>query len=215
MRTPLWAAWAAAALFLAVGLTAPADEKKPAGDMAKADLDAFRAYLAKHYPGKKWQLGPTRIDTPEIRKAYGKRRFYYIFSAPPLPSGVYNKWAAPEEARKAWEFQKSHLSLTVAITEGEKIRPLLGAADFNTGLMKVQSADDVKTAAAAIMALYGSFRIGPGPVSADQVTATRSGKGWSARVSGKGFLSFQGTVTFDAGGKCTSMWKLYTGPFPE
>jgi hypothetical protein len=107
------------------------------------------------------------------------------------------------------------VSLTVAIQEGEKIRPLRGPADFNAGLMKVQSADDVKTAAAAIMALYGSFRIGPGPVSAGQVTVTRSGKGWAARVSGTGFPSFQGTVTFNAGGKCTSVWKLYTGPFPE
>ena len=44
------------------------------------------------------------------------------------------------------------------------------------------------------------------------VQVTRSGKGWSGGVR---TFFFQGTVRFDAAGKCTDVWKFYTGPFPE
>ena len=48
-------------------------------------LDAFRAYLKKNYPNKKWQYGPKQLTSAAIQKAYPDRQFYYIFSAPPLP----------------------------------------------------------------------------------------------------------------------------------
>ncbi len=204
--------WAAAALLLAAGIAAPSGEKKPAGDAAKADLAAFRAYLAKHYPGKKWKEGPTRLDTPEIRKAYGSRRFYYVFSAPPMEPGVTGPSVYEEYARRFDDYRKNYMSLTVEISKGEKITPLHSAESFNTGLMKVRSEADVKTAAAAILSLYGAFRVGPGPVSAGAVKVTRRRKGWSARVTAR---FFQGTANFDAAGKCTGVSKFFTGPFPE
>jgi hypothetical protein len=209
MRTPLWAA---AVFLLAADLAAPAGERKSAGDAAKADTAAFKAYLAKHYPGKKWKQGPTRIDTPETRKAYGSRRFYYVYSTPPMEPGVTGKYVYEEYIRQFEEYRKNYVSLTVEISKGEEITPLHSAGSFNTGLLKVQSEDDVKTAAAAILSLYGSFRVGPGPVKADSVKVTRNSKGWSGGV--KTFF-FQGTVNFDADGKCTSISKFYTGPFPQ
>ena len=39
-------------------------------------------------PGKKWQTGPEFMDSEEIRKAFGKQRFYYVFSSPPMPPGA-------------------------------------------------------------------------------------------------------------------------------
>jgi hypothetical protein len=213
MRLHLWAACAAAACLLAVGFAAPAGEKKPAPDADKADLDAFKAYLAKQYPGKKWQQGPTRIDTPEIRKAYGKRRFYYVFSAPPLPPGAQIKSVIERYRQQVEEYAKHYISLTVAVDEGGKITPLQKPADFNTGLMKVAGEGDVKTAAAAVLSLYGSGRVGPGPVTADKVTVTSDGKGWSARATA--MRLFQGTVNFDGDGKCTAVSKMYIGPLPS
>jgi len=209
MRTPLWAA---AALLLAADLAAPAGEKRSAGEAAKADVAAFRAFLAKHYPGRKWKEGPTRLDTPEIRKAYGSRCFYYVYSAPPMEPGVTGKYVYEEYMRRFEEYRKNYVSLTVEISEGEKITPLHSAESFNTGLMKIQSEGDVKTAAAAILSLYGAFRVGPGPVKADAVKVTRAGKGWSAGVKA---YYFQGTVRFDAAGNCTGVSKFFTGPFPE
>jgi hypothetical protein len=208
MRTPLWAA---AAFLLAADFAALAGEKKSAGDGAKTDADAVKAYLAKHYRGKKWQQGPTRLDTPEIRKAYGKLRFYFVYSSPPEPPGAVNKEILAEYARRFDDYRNNYMSLTVRI-EGDKITPVQDSGGFNHGLMKVQSEADVKTAAAAILSLYGSFRVGPGPVSASAVKAARSGKGWSASVKER---FFQGSVSFDAAGKCTGVMKFYAGPLPQ
>jgi hypothetical protein len=210
MRSPLWLA---AACLLAAGLAAPAGEKKQPPDADKADQGAFKAYLAKQHPGKKWQQGPTRLDTPEIRKAYGKRKFYYVFSAPPLPPGARIKSVLEAYRKRLEEYTKHYISLTGALDEAGKVTPLQKPADFNAGLMKVAGEEDVKTAAAAILALYGSGRVGPGAVAAAEVKVTANGKGWTGRVTSKRF--FQGTVTFDADGKCTAVSKVYIGPLPS
>ncbi len=85
MRT-LIAAFTLTAALLA-GRDAVAQDKADA-EQTKADLADFRAYLEKNHAGKKWQAGPARLDSPELRKAYEKRRLYYVFSAPPLPPGA-------------------------------------------------------------------------------------------------------------------------------
>src|SRR5262245_13242248 len=163
MRYRQGLAAAVAVCFLAAGFGAGAGDKKPA-EGAKADLDAFRAYLAKQYEGKKWQTGPTRIDSPEIRQAYGKRRFYAVFSSPPLPPGAALKELIERYQRAMEDFRKNYVSVTAAVDDGGKVTPLRKPADYNDGLMKVASDEDAKVAAAAVLALHGADRVGPGPV---------------------------------------------------
>ena len=35
------------------------------------------------YKGKKWQTGPSAIETAELKQVFPKYRFYYVFSTPP------------------------------------------------------------------------------------------------------------------------------------
>src|SRR5690349_431030 len=51
----------ALALLLLPGLAVQEGEQE--ATRTKQDLDAFRAYLAKEHPGKKWQRGPARLDS--------------------------------------------------------------------------------------------------------------------------------------------------------
>src|SRR5262245_57692038 len=93
------------------GLPAAPVEGKEAGEkQTREDLAAFKAYLEKNHPGKKWQTGPSRVDTPEVRRAYGKRRFYYVFSSPPLPPGVNLPEAIQAYQRRVKEFQETFIS---------------------------------------------------------------------------------------------------------
>jgi hypothetical protein len=194
-------------------LLAPAQDRKPAQAANKADLDAFRAYLAKNHPGKKWRGGPQRIDSEEIRKAYGERRFYYVFSPPPLPPGAPSKERLEGYRRAVEEHRKLFLSLVVSVDDQGKVTPVRGPAELNEGLMKVASDEDARLAAAAILALRMGDRVGPGPVPVKSISATRSEKGWTCRTNTpRG--SFQGTVTFNAAGRCTAASKVFTGPLP-
>src|SRR6266446_6698064 len=56
------------ALMLGFDVIAFAVDRKTETEQTKADLVEFRSYLEKNMPGKKWQIGPTRIDSEEIRK---------------------------------------------------------------------------------------------------------------------------------------------------
>src|SRR5947209_5774716 len=87
----------------------------PAQDPSKDDLATFKQYLKKNHKGKDWGVGPARLDSKEIQKAYPDLRFYYVYTAQPLPPG------APlpeliERHRKAMEdYNKNFISVTVAI----------------------------------------------------------------------------------------------------
>jgi hypothetical protein len=205
MRTLLWLL----ALALPLGLTVAA---RAADDEATRTLEAFQAYLKKQYPDKKWQVGPTRLDCPPVRAAYGQQRFYYVFSAPPLPPGANLPSLQEAYRRRVEEFRKDYISLTARVDEAGTVTPLTRAEDYNQGLMKVQSDDDARTAAAAILSLYGSDRVGPGAVDPKGVSVTKGDKGWSCRVQTR---FYQGTVDFNADGKCLAVSKTYTGPLPQ
>jgi hypothetical protein len=202
----------AGVLVLASGVNPAAPEKKADPKQTRADVTAFNAYLAKNYPKKNWQTGPSRLDSAELRKAYGQRRYYFVFSSPPLPPGA----ALPDLLKRYQEnirdYQKNAISLTIAIKDKDRITPLSKLTDFNQGLMKVKTDADAKTAAAAIFSLYGLGRVSPGIVAAKEVTVTRKDKGWSCQVNKKN--AFQGTVTFDAKGKCIGVSKIFIGPLP-
>ncbi len=183
-----------------------------AGEQAKTDLASFRMYLEKQHPGKRWQTGPSPLTSEEIRRAYGTRRFYFVFSSPPLPPGANIQELIDAYRRKLVEFQKTALSLSVGFDDKNEIAPLTKPQDFNVGLMKVQSEDDARFAAAAVLSLYGSDRVGPSVVAAREVMVTKSPKGWTCTVERRN--AFAGTALFDVAGKCTSVSKTYAGPVP-
>lgn len=200
----------ASCLLLGMSLTLLAADKEADDKQTKEDLTAFKEFLKKTHDGKKWQSGPLRIDSDEIRKAYPKQRFYFVHSSPPLPPGA--PIALEAYQKRMEEFRRDFISVTARIDDAGKITPQQKPDDYNTGLMKVASDDDAKLAAAAIMALYAGDRVGPGVVALNQVKVTKTDKGWTCVVSKQNL--FHGNVIFDAAGKCTAVSKQYAGPLP-
>jgi hypothetical protein len=179
-----------------------------------ADLTKLRNYIEEIMPGKKWQTGPTRIDSDEIRKAFEKQRFYYVFSSPPMPPGAPLQELLEEYKEKLEAHQKQFISLTMSIGEEGKVTPLHDEEDYNLGMMRVTTDEDAKICAAAILSMYSSDpRVGPGIVSAKEITVTRSESGWSCSMLREN--AFQGTVVFDSDGKVVSATKTYMGPLPS
>lgn len=204
MRTRCCFSLAAVALIVVLGADAQAPDK---GDdlKTKADLEAIHAYLAKNHAGKKWQRGPARIDSEELRKAYGKLRFHHVYSSPPL-RGI------PPSPKELEEW-KLFLSLVLAADEKNTLAPYVTGADYNRGLMKVATDDDARIAAAAILSLTSGPHVGPSAVAAKDVVVTRTAKGgWSCRVERKN--QFMASVQLNADGKCLGASKNYSGPFP-
>jgi hypothetical protein len=212
MQLDLCVAACVIALMLGFGVVTCMADKKADDEQTRADLTKFRSYLEKNKPGKKWQTGPARMDSEEIRKAYEKLRFYYVFSSPPLPPGAPLPELLGEYQRKVVEYQKQFISLTIRIDEQGRITPLHKAEDYNLGLMQVTTDEDAKIGAAAILSLYSSDRVGPGIIATKEVAVTRSEKGWSCSVLRQN--AFRGTVFFDTNGKCVSVMKRYAGSLP-
>jgi hypothetical protein len=177
-----------------------------------ADFTKFRNYMEEFKPGKKWQTGPAPMDSEEIRKAYEKLRFYYVFSSPPMPPGADLPELHEEYARKMEEHQKQFVSLTMKIDEQGRMTPIYKAEDYNLGLMRVTTDDDARICAAAILSLYCSDSVRPEIVTAKEVAVTGSEKGWSCSVYREN--AFRGEVVFDKDGKCVSMTKEYEGSVP-
>src|SRR5215471_12523180 len=180
---------------------------------ASADLTRFRNYMEEVKPGKKWQSGPTPMDSAEIRAAYGKARFYSVYSSPPLPPGARLPELVEQYERNMAVYQEQFISMTIRIDEQETMAPLYETNDYNQGLMRVTTDDDARICAAAILSLYGIDRVGPGIVIAKEVTVTRGEIGWTCSVFRKN--AFRGEVVFDKDGKCVSMTKVYAGPLPS
>jgi hypothetical protein len=180
-------------------------------EQARSDLAKVEEYLKEKHPGKTWQAGPARIDTEEVRAAYGQRRFYYVFSPPPvLPRGGAPPGAQVlEEFRKArTQFEKEKVSLTVALDAQGRVTAYQKAEDFSSGLLEFSSEADTRTAAAAVLSLFEADELGPRVVAAKDVTVHKDPKGrWQAGVvvgaAGKG--GWTGTVHFDRDGKCTAV----------
>src|SRR5262245_31202539 len=179
-----------------------------------ADFAKFQSYLEENKPGKKWQTGPARMDSEEIRTAFGKARFYYVFSSPPLPPGAPLPELIEEHQEKMDAYRKQFISLTMRIDEEGKITPLHEEEDYNLGMMRVTTDEDAKICAAAILSLYSSDeRVAPGIVAAKEVTVTKSENGWTCSVHREN--AFEGEVVFDKEGKVVSATKTYAGPLPS
>jgi hypothetical protein len=217
MKLDLFGAAFVMALLLNFGIATCTAGQNVQDEQTRADFTKFQSYLEEYKPGKKWQSGPTRIDSEEIRKAYEKQRFYYVFSSPPMPPGAPLPELLEAYKLKMEEHQKQFISLTMRIDEEGRVTPLHEEEGYNQGynqgMMRVTTDEDAKICAAAILSLYSSDRVSPGIVSAKEITVTRSDKGWSCSVHREN--AFEGAVIFDNDGKCVSVTKTYLGPLPS
>jgi hypothetical protein len=195
-----------AAVLLPIVATANADPSKD-------ELTAFKQYLEKNYKGKKWQTGPSRLESKELEKAYPGQRFFFVYSSPPLPPGAFLPELIERHRQASEEFRKNFISLTVAANRDD-FRPLGNPESYQEGLMAVKNDDDAKVAAAAILSLHASSGIqtGPAVITADQVKVQKTDKGWTCTAQKQ--FNFQGTVQFDANGKVLSVSKISIAPLP-
>jgi len=202
MRNTLIAGWVCPLIVSAVG----ADEK--------TDAVAVNAWLVKEYPKKKWQTGPTRLDSAEVKKAYSGETIYFVFSAPPLPPGAPSAEFLKRYEAEVAEFRANYISVVVKIdAKGNVSARKTTPADLNEGLMKVTTDDEAQIAAAAILSLLHVGRTGPGAVSADLVKVKRlKDEGWTCEANKSN--AFRGTVSFDKNGKCVSASKQDASPLP-
>jgi len=215
MQLGLYSAACVIALILNFGIATRTDAKNSENQQTQiaADLTRFRNYMDEVKPGKKWQSGPTPMDSEEIRRAYGKTRFYSVYSSPPLPPGAPLPELLEQYKLKMDDYQKQFISMTIRIDEQESVASLYAAEDYNQGLMRVTTDDDARIAAAAILSVYCAERVGPGIVSAKEVNVTRTENGWSCGMFREN--AFRGEVVFDKDGKLVSMTKVYAGPLPS
>jgi hypothetical protein len=213
MQLGLFGAACVIALMLNFGIVTHTAGTNAQDEQTGADLTKFRNYLEEIKPGKKWQTGPARLDSEEIRKAFEKLRFYYVYSSPPMPPGAPLQELLDEYEQKMDEYKKQFISLTIKIDEQGRATPLYGAEDYNLGMMRVSTDEDAKICAAAILSLYGSERVGPEIVTAKEVAVTRSENGWSCSMLREN--AFRGEVVFDKDGKCVYMMKAYMGSLPS
>jgi hypothetical protein len=211
MKLGLFGAACVITLMLDIGIVTRTAGKTAQNEQTQADLTNFQSYLEAHKPGKKWQIGPARIDSEEIRRAYENLRFYYVFSSPPTPPGAALPELLEEYELKLDKYQKEFISLTVRIDAQGRITPHY-EVDYNMGMMRVTTDEDAKICAAAILSLHSSDNVGPGVISAKEITVAKSENGWSCSVDREN--EFQGEVYFDKDGKCTSVTKTYTGTPP-
>jgi len=181
---------------------------------APADLAVFHDHLVRNQLVSRWDGTPSRIESEEIRRAYGDRRFYFTFKAPPRPPGAQLPRLIERYKQAMQEYQKHSLRITVGIDKTQHAATFRTAQDFNLGLMPVKTDDDARIAAAAILSLMGDDQVHPGAISAREVSVTRTESGWTCLVTRT--RAFDGKVIFDASGRCTSASKNlnYIPPMP-
>jgi hypothetical protein len=213
MQLGLYGAACVMALMLNFGIVTRAAGKNAQNEQVRADLTRLRNYMEEFKPGKKWQSGPTPMASEEISRAYGKARFYSVYSSPPTPPGAPLPELLEEYKQKMDEYQKQFISMTIRIDEQESMAPLYEANDYSQGLMLVTTDDDARIAAAAVLSLCITDHLVPEIVTAKEVTVTRSENGWSCSVFREN--AFRGEVVFDKEGRCVSMTKVYVGPMPS
>lgn len=205
MRFTSWAVWSVVVLSLGAASVVRAADKEAEDKVTKADFTAFRAYLKAEKLDGRWQGDPRRLDGPVIRAAYPERRVYFTYNAPPLPPGAISPETQKLFQQRFDEYRKNSLCLTVTMDADQKITPLKGAADYNVGLMPVRNDEDARIAATAILSMCNADRAPPAIIPSSKVEVKKTDEGWTCSV--KIPMGFDGTVMFDAKGKCTKMVK--------
>src|SRR3977135_1773104 len=157
----LGSAFLVGAMILGAGISAlSADPASKA--VLSQDVTAFHDHLVKNQLDQRWDGEPTaQIDSEEIRRAYGDRRFYFTFKAPPLPPGAAWPDLSARHKQAMAEYQKHSLRITVGIDNQERAVSFQTAQDFNTGLMHVKTDEDARIAAAAILSRIATDQVHP------------------------------------------------------
>ena len=184
-------------------------------DQKLAAVAAFRSFLTTAKLDARWQDGDLmQIDSAELRSAYGGRQFYFTFRPAPVPPGAANADVIARYKTALQEYEKHSLRMTVGIDQASNVAPFQQANDFNAGLMPVKNDADAKVAAAAILSLIGNDQVHPEVIAASEVSVTTTNSGWTCKV--RRVHGFDGTVEFDANGKCVSAKKVlnYVPPTP-
>ena len=204
MKPKTWSRMRLSVSFFAVILIACTSNEQTRAEISKVDLAAFRNYLVKTRMEDRWVGEPARLDSDEIRQAYGDRRFYFTFVPPPLPPGAALPDLIKKYEREVEQYRKHSLRITVGIDNKHSV----------LAFQKVNSNVDAKIAAAAILSLSGTTHVSPGVIVAKEVRLTKGNGGWTCSVTRP--RGFDGTVAFDAGGKCAKVAKVlnYIPPMP-
>ena len=133
----------------------------------------------------------------------------------PLCRPVRHSRISSRNTKEKWSsIGSTLLRITVGIDNKHSVLAFQKVEDFNVGLMKVNSNVDAKIAAAAILSLSGTTHVSPGVIVAKEVRLTKGNGGWTCSVTRP--RGFDGTVAFDAGGKCAKVAKVlnYIPPMP-
>ena len=183
-------------------------------DLSQVDVATFRNHLVQNKLDTRWDGPPARIDSEEIRRAYGDQRFYFTFKAPPLPPGAQLPKLIERYNQAMQEHEKHALRITVGIDQKQHSETFRTSQDFNLGLMPVKTDDDARIAAAAILSLIGNDQVYPTVVNAREVNVVRTQSGWTCVVTRP--REFDGKVEFDLSGHCSGSTKQlnYVPPVP-
>ena len=116
------------------------------------DVAAVKALLAEKHPGKKWDSGPTRIDSKQLQVSYPGLRFYAVITGDSPPPGA--AIDSIQDAYQAGEKEKARTKITAIVSLDAAGQAAL--YDVNAGLKPVLTKSDAKTACIALAALaYG------------------------------------------------------------
>jgi hypothetical protein len=114
---------------------------------------------------------------------FGAQRFYYVFTGVP----GWDKGSRPSEEdvaklkRDKEAYDKNHVSLTVRIDDEGKVTPVVSQEDFQRGLLKITTAGEAQSAAAAVLSLLNTGEVCPAPLAAEKIKVDKTGDGAAAR----------------------------------
>jgi hypothetical protein len=168
-----------------------------------------RQFVERSFPGKSWDAGPERIDSPELRETYPGLRFYFVASREPLPPGAYVHSVQETYRREKERVRRTKVTAVIGIdTKGR----MFVRDNLNRGLRPVRTAKAARTSCIAVLSLAQAEVSPPGLFDSPAVTITPEGKGWKCSLTVRDRL--RGEARFDAKGRCTRAEKWYVGPLP-
>jgi hypothetical protein len=175
-----------------------------------ADLAKVRAYLGKKEPGRKWDSGPARIDSPALRATYPALRFYYVFSGGPLPPGAVSE-ESERRFREAADAAAKKLSMMVSIDAKGTVRPVDSVEQLNFRLVRPKTEEERHRAAAAIGSLRHASLAAPTVLDPASVVPVGGQEGvYNAIAPGQVVVS----VAFDEAGRCRFANAASNAPMP-
>jgi hypothetical protein len=172
--------------------------------VAHADeVASVRAFLTQKHPGRRWDEGPTPIDSPAVRAVYPRLRFYRVSSHKPLPPGAYIKETVDAYQRESERVGREMLDAIVSIDNRGRVQ----AVDWNRGRTTTGTSEPALRATTAAIAAIQGVSVAPA-----EVTFTRDqGMTYGTALAESHQLV---QVGFDDHGRVVSVNAAYVGPMP-